>query len=96
MRIDINKGLSDIDGKTDEEVQYDSAVGWAEKCCAAYKKSTESDDLAEKIRFLLWAESLRDEAIEHAGKCEDHGSFLSELQDDIDEYRHSAMKSFQL
>lgn len=93
MKLNVDKAIEELKYKTDEDIEYETAIKWSERAAAAYKMSTDSDNVGEKIRYLLWAEDLRHEAIEHAALIGDNGSTLNELQTDIDEYRNTAMKS---
>jgi hypothetical protein len=88
-KLNLEKGLKDIDSKTLPEIQEETAWTWASRAAACYEKLKETGDWKWKTD----AEEYRHEAVEHAALIGDtHPTVLQEIHDALEEYRVEAQK----
>lgn len=94
IKIDITKALKELNTKTHQEIEEESALSWANKACAAYYLISHGGlQPQDALRRLIEAEDYFGEAIEHAAKKEDMGSFVHQLQVAIKPYQDAATQA---
>lgn len=96
MDLKIDEAIQELQDKPDAMIEFETAVKWAARAAAAYVLSHQSLSNSDKVSWLLRAEDLRHEALEHGALVGDQGAVLSELQKEIDQYRDEAIKAITL
>jgi hypothetical protein len=91
--LDLEKGLEEVQNKTEAEIEYESALGWGNKSIAAYYLAVHSTDLGNKIAWLMTAEDHYHECREHAALSDEDGEILKALKEEIYSYRQQAISS---
>jgi hypothetical protein len=92
VELDFSDELKELQEKDEKQIEYETALKWSRRACAAYVLSLESSETADKLNFFILGEDLRHEAIEHAALYGDAGFLLNELQLEIDKHRKKAIE----
>ena len=83
--FDIEAALTEVQDKTEEEIETETAFKWASRAIACFQLHKET----KLIKWLLVAEDYRHEAIEHAALVKDDGKIYKQVTKEIDKYRTS-------
>jgi predicted GNAT family acetyltransferase len=90
--LDIQKGQKDIESKSLDEIQKDTAYTWASRAAAAYEKFEETKDPKWKID----AEEYRHEAVEHSSLVYDvYPEVLKEVNEKLQKYRSKTSEELE-
>ncbi len=82
-QFDVESALKEVQEKTEEQVESETAFKWASRCIACfqlYKKT-------EKLKWYIQALHYRDEALEHAALVKDDGKVLKTVESEMDKFR---------
>lgn len=93
MELDIETHLNEVQTKSEAEIEYETAQTWASRSAAAYHLVTQVPDLGNKIAWLMRAEDLRHEAVEHSSLADDEGNVLKQLKEVLQPHRELAISS---
>lgn len=94
IKIDITKAIKELQSKTHQEIEEESALSWANRACASYYMVSHGGlNPGEALRHLIEAEDYFGEAVEHAAKKEDMGSLVHQVQVAIKPYQDAASQA---
>lgn len=81
--IDVDAATKEVQEKSEEQIELETAVKWAARAIAAYKLHQETDD----TEWLLRAEDYYHESREHASLASEDGSALKYIVDSVSKIR---------
>lgn len=94
MKIDIQTANNELQVKTYEEIQAETAWKWASRSVAAFLRSSGAKGIDEKIRWLAFGIEYEGEAVEHAAFSVD-GAAISQVRKTIKSYKTKAIQEIK-
>lgn len=79
--LDVGKALPEIQDKTTEQINRDTAYTWGSRAIACFQLAKEAKTEEERDALVARALDFRHEALEHASLVEDGGKLVGELQE---------------
>jgi hypothetical protein len=80
--FDIESAIKEVQDKTEQEIEIETAYKWASRSCACYELYEDT----KLLKWLLKAEEFKNEALEHAALAKDSGRTLKVVEDEMDKY----------
>ena len=81
--FDIDAALEEVQEKTIEAIEEETAIKWASRSLACFQLYKETG----LIEWRIKAEDFGNEALEHAAMCRDKGKTLKIIEDKLDKCR---------
>lgn len=78
--LNVAKALEEVQGKTTEEINRDTAYTWGSRAVACFELAAKATNEKEKDDLVARAADFRHEALEHAALVEDGGKLVGEIQ----------------
>lgn len=89
-RDKVDEAVRELLSKSEEQIEYETAVAWGARALAAYELVMMQPQAAQQARVLLLADSLYHEALEHAALVHDGGGAVAALTQDVAPARAAA------
>lgn len=88
--LDVPKALGEVQEKSNEQINRETAYTWGSRAAACYQLAEEASEEKSKDDWKIRAEDFRHEALEHAALVEDEGKLVKEIQDLIKNGREAS------
>lgn len=86
--LDVKAAIKELEVKSIEDIQRETAWKWASRACASFQKASEQKSLKAAVKWLMEAEEYKHEAVEHAALVEkEDGKLLKEVLHAINEFQ---------
>ena len=96
MELEVEGAIEEIQSKTNEQIEEETARKWGARACGCYALGIKAEAVGDKLLWLIRGEDFRHEALEHAALIGDRGVFLTELQKTVDEFRNLCVDSISI
>ena len=96
MELNIEKALEEIQTKSDWEIETQTGYTWASRACASFSLVKTSEELSDKIRWLVKALDYEHETLEHLSLNGDGGVELAKVKEIVDKYKEEALETIKL
>lgn len=83
----VHEAMLEVMSKSESQIEHESAIKWASRAAACYELAKTSTDLKLRIRWLMRAEDMRHEAIEHGALAKDHCDTLTMVEESLKPYK---------
>jgi len=83
MEISIEEAIKELQEKTLDQIQRETAIKWAGRALAARHLASESEVAEVQYQLSMDHNEYVHEALEHAALVEDEGQFLVELKKEL-------------
>jgi hypothetical protein len=93
MQFDVDAALQELDKKSYQDIQKETAIKWGSRAIAAYLISEKSEEPSESLHWLEMGNEYAHESIEHAALVEDSGALVGEIGSILSESKHAAIVS---
>jgi ABC-type phosphate transport system auxiliary subunit len=94
MKIDIASANAELQQKTYEQIQSETASKWTNRALASYERSRNGKKLDEKLGWLCYGQEYASEAIEHAALSDDL-KLLEDVKKNLNSYYMRAINSIK-
>ena len=88
--LNVEKALGEVKGKTEVQINIETAWTWGSRAAASYKLSNETNDPKEKEKWVRLGDAYRHESLEHASLVEDEGKLVGEVSRALAPFRKPA------
>jgi hypothetical protein len=88
--LNVEKALGEVKGKSEIQINTETAWTWGSRAAASYKLSNETNDPKEKEKWVRLGDAYRHESLEHASLVEDEGKLVGEVYRALAPFRKPA------
>lgn len=88
--LNVEKALGEVKDKTEVQINTETAWTWGSRAAACYKLSNETNNAAEKEKWVRLGDAYRHESLEHASLAEDDGKLVGEVSRALAPFRKPA------
>lgn len=81
MKLNVKDAVKELEDKSYNDIQIETAEKWASRAVAAYKQVRMGAELKEKLAWMLLGDEYAHEAIEHASLVVNDYSLVKEVYD---------------